>query len=171
MEENNEKKEIYRQGPEPNKIIEDGQVRIDRPTWDEYFCNIARLVASRATCLRRSVGAVVVKDKQIMATGYNGAPQGLEHCEVTGCLRDKLGIPSGEYPEVGRGLHAEQNAFLQAAKHGITIAGGTLYSTIQPCNMCAKMIINVGIKRVVFEGDYPDYDRHAVLPQAGNLKA
>ncbi len=130
--------------------------RINRPSWDDYFMNIARLVATRSTCLRRQVGAVVVKDKQILATGYNGAPSGLTHCDQVGCLREELGIPSGQRHELCRALHAEQNAFLQAARHGASLAGGTLYITTQPCSICAKMLINVGIKKIVIEGDYPD---------------
>lgn len=127
-----------------------------RPAWDEYFSNIAKLVATRSTCLRRNVGAVVVKNKQVLATGYNGAPSGLTHCEEKGCLREELKVPSGERHEICRALHAEQNAFLQAARHGVSLDGGTLYITTQPCSICAKMIINVGIKKVVFEGNYPD---------------
>lgn len=127
-----------------------------RPTWDEYFLNIARLVSTRSTCLRRQVGAVVVKDKQVLATGYNGAPSGLTHCEDTGCLREELGVPSGQRHELCRALHAEQNAFLQAAKHGLSLNGSTLYVTTQPCSICAKMIINAGIKKVVMDGAYPD---------------
>ncbi|MFQ5952018.1 MAG: cytidine/deoxycytidylate deaminase family protein [Candidatus Omnitrophota bacterium] len=127
-----------------------------RPSWDEYFLNIAKLVATRSTCLRRNVGAVIVKDKQVLATGYNGAPSGIVHCEEVGCMREELGIPSGQRHELCRALHAEQNAFLQAAKHGISLEGGSLYITTQPCSICAKMIINVGIKKVVVEGDYPD---------------
>ena len=129
---------------------------LKRPSWDEYFMSIAKLVATRATCLRRQVGAVVVKDKQMLATGYNGAPTGVEHCDKVGCLRQKMGIPSGQRHEICRALHAEQNAFLQAARHGVNLKGGTLYITIQPCSICAKMIINVGIKKVVVEGEYPD---------------
>jgi len=129
---------------------------IERPSWDEYFLNISKLVATRSTCLRRKVGAVVVKDKQILATGYNGAPRGITHCDKLGCLREELGVPSGQRHELCRALHAEQNAFLQAARHGAALDGATLYITIQPCSICAKMVINVGIKRVVIQGDYPD---------------
>ncbi|MFH1877321.1 MAG: cytidine/deoxycytidylate deaminase family protein [Candidatus Omnitrophota bacterium] len=129
---------------------------VKRPAWDEYFLNIAKLVSSRSTCLRRQVGAVVVKNKQILATGYNGAPSGLAHCEQTGCLRREMGVPSGERHELCRALHAEQNAFLQAARHGVPLEGATLYVTTQPCGICAKMIINAGIKKIVIDGDYPD---------------
>ena len=138
-----------------------------RPSWDEYFLNIAKLVATRSTCMRRNVGAVVVKDKQVLATGYNGAPSNIVHCEEVGCLREQLGVPSGERHELCRALHAEQNAFLQAAKHGISLGGGTLYITTQPCSICAKMIINVGIKKVIIEGEYPDEFALKFLEEAG----
>src|SRR3989338_7364018 len=127
-----------------------------RPTWDEYFLEIADLVSRRSTCLRRRVGAVLVKDKRILATGYNGVPSKIRHCSEAGCLRERLKIPSGERHELCRGLHAEQNAFLQAALHGTSLKDAILYSTIQPCIICAKMIINAGIKEVVIKGDYPD---------------
>jgi dCMP deaminase len=130
--------------------------KIDRPSWDEYFLRIAHLVSTRSTCLRRRVGAVIVKEKQVLATGYNGAPSGIEHCDKVGCLRQKLGVPSGERHELCRALHAEQNAFLQAAKHGTSLKDSILYITTQPCSICAKMIINVGIKKVIIDGDYPD---------------
>ncbi len=138
-----------------------------RPSWDEYFLNIAGLVSTRSTCLRRQVGAVVVKNKQILATGYNGAPTGIAHCEEKGCLREKLAIPSGQRHELCRALHAEQNAFLQAARHGVNLNGATLYSTIQPCSICAKMIINVGIEKLVIEGSYPDEFALKFLEKAG----
>jgi dCMP deaminase len=128
----------------------------NRPSWDEYFLSIAELVSKRSTCLRRKVGAVLVKDKQILATGYNGAPSKIRHCSETGCLRDRLNIPSGERHELCRGLHAEQNAFLQAALHGTSLKGASLYSTTQPCIICAKMIINAGIGEIVINGGYPD---------------
>jgi dCMP deaminase len=127
-----------------------------RPSWDEYFIEIARLVVSRSTCLRRQVGAVLVKDKKILATGYNGAPSGLPHCLDVGCLRDELKIPSGERHELCRGLHAEQNAIIQAAYYGVSINGATLYCTNLPCIICTKMLINAGIQRVVFEQGYAD---------------
>lgn len=130
--------------------------KLKRPTWDEYFLEAASLIASRSTCLRRKVGAVLVKDKRILATGYNGAPSMIVHCSEVGCIREKLKIPSGERHELCRGLHAEQNAFLQAALHGTSLRDSVLYSTTQPCIICAKMIINAGIKEVVFKGDYPD---------------
>ena len=127
-----------------------------RPSWDEYFLSIANLVSKRSTCLRRSVGACLVKDRRILATGYNGAPSSITHCSVTGCIREKLKIPSGEKHELCRGLHAEQHSFLQAALYGTSLKDSILYSTIQPCIICAKMIINAGIKEVVIKGDYPD---------------
>ncbi len=127
-----------------------------RPSWDEYFMEITRLVAKRSTCLRRQVGAVIVKDKNILATGYNGAPSGVAHCIDVGCLRERLQIPSGERHELCRGLHGEQNAIIQAAKHGTNIDGATLYCTTMPCIICSKMLINAGIRRVVYEQGYPD---------------
>ena len=127
-----------------------------RPSWDEYFLEVARLVAKRATCLRRRVGAVLVRDKKILATGYNGAPSGLKHCIDIGCIREKLKIPSGERHELCRGLHAEQNVILQAALYGASTKGSTLYVTNQPCVICAKMLINAGIKEIVISDGYPD---------------
>jgi len=127
-----------------------------RPTWDEYFLEVAQLVAKRATCLRRRVGAVLVKDKRILATGYNGAPSGLEHCLDIGCLRERLKIPSGQRHELCRGLHAEQNALIQASLYGISVKGSVLYSTNQPCVICAKMLINAGIQEIVIADGYPD---------------
>ncbi len=122
-----------------------------RPSWDEYFMDIAELVSKRTTCLRRQVGAVAVKEKKILATGYNGAPRGIRHCSETGCLREKLGVPSGERHELCRGLHAEQNCIIQAASHGVELEGATIYVTNFPCITCAKMLINAGIKRLVYE--------------------
>lgn len=130
---------------------------------------IADIVASRSTCLRRNVGAVIVKDRRILATGYNGAPQGLEHCEKVGCIREKLNIPSGERHEVCRGLHGEQNAIIQAAKLGVSIEGASLYVTNFPCFICAKMIINAGIKRIVYKEGYPDELSKRIFSEAGLL--
>jgi dCMP deaminase len=138
-----------------------------RPSWDEYFMEIAHLVKKRATCLRRQVGAVIVKDRNILATGYNGTPSGIEHCFVRGCLREKMGIPSGERHEICRGLHAEQNAIIQAAKHGTNIEGSVLYCTNQPCGICAKMIINAGVKEIIFEDGYPDQLASEMLTESG----
>ncbi len=128
----------------------------NRLSLDEYFMEITKVVKKRSTCLRRQVGAVLVKDKRIIATGYNGAPSGLEHCLEIGCLRSKLNIPSGERHELCRGLHAEQNCIIQAALHGISTKGATLYCTHFPCSICAKMIINAQIKEIVFLEYYPD---------------
>ncbi len=128
---------------------------------------ITQEVAQRSTCLRRQVGAILVKDKHILATGYNGAPTGLPHCEEVGCLRERLGIPSGERAELCRGLHAEQNAIIQAAVHGVQIRGSTLYSTTQPCILCAKMLINAGVVRIVYQGPYPDELARQMMDEAG----
>ena len=130
--------------------------KINRPGWDEYFMKTPHLVSERSTCLRRKVGAIIVKDKRILATGYNGAPSGIAHCEEVGCLREKLKVPSGERHELCRGLHAEQNAIIQAALHGVSVKDSAMYITNQPCVICAKMIINAGIREVIFEGNYPD---------------
>lgn len=138
-----------------------------RPSWDEYFLEVARLVSKRATCLRRSVGAVLVKDKRILATGYNGAPRGLAHCLDVGCIREKLKIPSGQRHELCRALHAEQNALIQASLYGISVKDATLYSTNQPCIICAKMLINAGIKEIVADDGYPDKMAVDFLKEAG----
>lgn len=127
-----------------------------RPSWDEYFLKLAFEVSKRSTCLRRAVGAIIVKDRRILATGYNGVPSGLRHCEETGCLREQLGVPSGQRHEICRGLHAEQNAIIQAARYGIDIEGSSIYITTEPCSVCAKMLINAGIKEIVFATAYPD---------------
>jgi len=129
---------------------------LPRPSWSEYFTNITRMVAKRSTCLRRAVGAVLVKDKRILATRYNGAPAGLKHCEEVGCLRMDASIPSGVRHELCRGLHAEQNAIIQAAYHGVSIVGSTLYCTNKPCVICSKMMINSGVKRIIYEEGYDD---------------
>jgi len=140
----------------------------NRPSWDEYFMQMAELTAQRSTCLRRHVGAVIVKDRHIIATGYNGAPRGLKHCdELGGCLRQKLGVPSGQRHELCRALHAEQNAIIQAATLGQSIEDGTIYVTHQPCVICAKMIINAGIKRIVVREGYPDELATEILDEAG----
>lgn len=127
-----------------------------RPSWDSYFMKIAELVASRSTCTRRFVGAVIVKDKQVLSTGYNGAPSGIAHCLETGCLREQMKIPSGERHELCRGIHAEQNAIIQAAYHGVSIKGASLYCTNSPCSICAKMIINAGIEKIYYRSGYAD---------------
>jgi len=147
------------QRPEPLSTV--------RPSWDEYFIEIAHQVATRSTCGRRRVGAIIVRDKRILCTGYNGAPRGLAHCDVVGCLRERLQIPSGQRQEICRGLHAEQNAIIQAALHGVSVEEGTIYVTHQPCITCAKMIINSGIVRAVCANRYPDELARDILEEAG----
>ncbi len=127
-----------------------------RKSKDTYFGEIADLVSSRSTCLRNQVGAVIVKESQILSTGYNGAPKGLPHCEEVGCLRDKLGLKSGERHELCRGLHAEQNAIIQAAYHGVSVKGAKIYVTTKPCSICTKMLINAGIVEIIYIEDYND---------------
>ena len=138
-----------------------------RPNWDKYFLEIARIVSKRSTCLRRKVGALIVKDRRILATGYNGTPSGIRHCAEVGCLRAKLKIPSGQRHELCRGLHAEQNVLLQAALYGISLRDSSLYITNQPCIICAKMIINAGVREVVIAGSYPDRIAREFLDEAG----
>jgi len=140
--------------------------RNKRPGWDQYFMDIADLVSKRSTCLRRAVGAVLVKDRRVLSTGYNGAPSGLHHCLDMGCLREQLGVPSGERHELCRGLHAEQNAIIQAALHGVSVNGSTLYCTNHPCIICAKMIINAGIITVVIKSHYMDKLAEDILKEA-----
>jgi dCMP deaminase len=127
-----------------------------RPPWPVYFMDIAALVARRSTCRRRQVGAVAVKDKRVLATGYNGAPSGIPHCLEVGCLREQEGIPSGERHELCRGIHAEQNVIIQAAYHGVSIQGATLYCTNLPCAICTKMLINAGIREIFYREGYAD---------------
>ncbi|HOJ51583.1 MAG TPA: cytidine/deoxycytidylate deaminase family protein [Syntrophales bacterium] len=138
-----------------------------RPDWDTYFMDIADLVATRSTCLRRAVGAVLVRDKRILATGYNGAPSGLKHCLELGCLRKEKNVPSGERHELCRGLHAEQNAIIQAALHGVSTKDATMYCTNHPCSICAKMIVNAGIISVVVKESYADKLAEDILREAG----
>lgn len=140
---------------------------MQRPGWNDYFMRITQLVASRSTCLRRQVGALLVKDRQILATGYNGVPRGITHCDVTGCLRDQLKVPSGERHELCRGLHAEQNAIIQAAGHGVNISGATLYCTDSPCIICSKMLINAGVREIFYARGYPDQLSLQMLDEAG----
>lgn len=138
-----------------------------RPSWDEYFLEIADLISKRSTCLRRKVGALIVRDKRILATGYNGAPRNLPHCSEIGCLREKMKIPSGERHELCRGLHGEQNSLLQASLHGVSVKDGVLYCTNQPCIICAKMLINAGIKEIVIAAGYPDRMSMELFDEAG----
>ena len=137
-----------------------------RPRIDIYFLNIASVVATRSTCLRNHVGSVIVKNKRILSTGYNGAPSGMEHCLDIGCVRDLENIPSGTRHEKCRAVHSEQNAIIQAAIHGVSIEGATIYCTHQPCILCAKMIINANIKRVIYRNGYPDEDSLKFLHDA-----
>ena len=139
----------------------------NRPGWDEYFMEMAELARKRTTCIRRGVGAVIVKDNRVMATGYNGVPRGIKHCSEVGCLREQMGVPSSKMHELCRGLHAEQNAIIQAACLGQSIEGATLYCTTQPCIICTKMIINAGIKRVVIKESYPDELAQNMAKEAG----
>lgn len=127
-----------------------------RLSWDEYFMEMARLASKRSTCMRRKVGAVLVKNNQIISSGYNGAPKKLRHCSETGCLREKLKVPSGQKHELCRGVHAEQNTIAQAGFHGISTEGSTLYCITFPCSICLKLLINAGVKEIVYEGNYPD---------------
>lgn len=139
-----------------------------RASWDDYFMQIAEVVKTRSTCMRRQVGAVIVKDNHIVTTGYNGAPSGLKHCtDVNSCERERLNIPSGERHELCRALHAEQNAIICASKLGVSVEGATIYITLQPCVICAKMLINAGIKRIVYKGNYPDKLSKLMLEEAG----
>jgi len=140
--------------------------RPERPSWETYFMNITQLVAQRSTCTRRSVGAIIVKDKRILTTGYNGAPSGIGHCLDVGCLRKTMNIPSGERHELCRGIHAEQNALLQAALHGVSVRDAVLFCTNQPCSICAKMIINAGIKRIYYQSGYADSLSKDLLAEA-----
>ncbi len=138
-----------------------------RPDWQTYFMDIAQLVSSRSTCIRRHVGAVIVKENRILSTGYNGTPTGIRHCLDRGCLRDELQIPSGQRHELCRGLHAEQNAIIQAAYHGVSIESSDIYCTNQPCIICAKMIINAGLKKIIIGNSYPDELAAEMLNEAG----
>ena len=138
-----------------------------RPDWDTYFMDMAKLASRRSSCLRRAVGAVLVKDRRLLATGYNGVPSGVTHCEVTGCLREKLNVPSGERHELCRGLHAEQNAIIQAAFHGVSIRDAVLYCTNLPCIICAKMLINAGVRRIVYLEGYADPLTEEMLREVG----
>lgn len=140
---------------------------MERLPWPEYFMQITRLVSERSTCLRRKVGAIAVRDRHILATGYNGAPAGLAHCLESGCLRKELGIPSGQRHEICRGLHAEQNVIIQAAVQGVSIGGAVIFCTTHPCVVCSKMLINCGIRKIFYEQDYPDELAAEMLQQAG----
>ena len=140
---------------------------MSRPDWPEYFMDITKLAAKRSTCLRRKVGAILVKDKRILATGYNGSPSGVSHCEDVGCLRETMSVPSGERHELCRGLHAEQNAIIQAAYHGVSIKEAVLFCTNLPCSICAKMIINAGIITIYYQDGYADQMSDDMMKEAG----
>ncbi|MBN2160522.1 MAG: cytidine/deoxycytidylate deaminase family protein [Spirochaetes bacterium] len=138
-----------------------------RPSWDDYFMKIAEDVATRSTCIRRSVGAIIVKDKRILTTGYNGAPSNISHCTEETCLRTKFNVPSGERHELCRGLHAEQNAIIQAAYHGVSINNSTIYVTHQPCSICTKMLINAGIAKIICREPYNDPLAQEMIRESG----
>ncbi|WP_089283737.1 deoxycytidylate deaminase [Anaerovirgula multivorans] len=140
-----------------------------RPSWDQYYMEMAEVAKKRSTCKRRQVGAVIVKNQRILASGYNGAPSGITHCEEAGCLREELKVPSGERHELCRGLHAEQNAIIQAALHGVGIKDSIIYVTHMPCIICTKMMINAGIKKLIYKGDYPDRLSEQMLQEAGMI--
>jgi dCMP deaminase len=141
--------------------------KLTRPNIDEYFLKIASVVAERSTCRRHHIGAVAVKNKHILATGYNGAPAGLKDCLELGCLRDELKIPSGERHEICRGIHAEQNVIIQATLHGVSLEGSTIYCTHTPCVLCAKMLVNAKIERFVSFGQYDDNSFVDLFREAG----
>jgi dCMP deaminase len=138
-----------------------------RPDWDEYFLKVAMLVAERSTCRRHHVGAVLVRNKRILSTGYNGAPSGIKDCLELGCLRDELKIPSGTRHEICRAVHAEQNAIIHAGLHGTRMEKATMYCTHFPCMICAKMIVNSKIKKIIVYAEYPDKMSLSFLKKAG----
>lgn len=140
---------------------------MERPSNDEYFMEMAQLVSSRSTCLRRRVGAVIVKEKRVLSTGYNGSPKGTRHCEELGCIRVRMNVPSGTRHELCRGVHAEQNAVTQAAYFGVSVDGATIYTTTYPCSMCAKILINAGIREIVYSEGYADDLSKELLEEAG----
>ena len=140
---------------------------MERPSWDKYFMDMAKLAATRSTCLSRQVGAVIVKDKCVISTGYNGASKGSKHCTEIGCIRKKLNIPSGQQLDLCRAVHAEQNALVQAARSGTSTKDAVIYITVTPCFQCAKMLVNAGIKEVVVEGVYPDERTQELFKEVG----
>jgi len=160
-------KDISQLNEKSDSLLKDIERKIPRPSWDEYFLEMAYLVSKRSTCLRRKVGAVLVKEKKILATGYNGAPARVKHCAEIGCLREELKVPSGQRHELCRAVHAEQNVISQAALHGISTKDSHLYITTQPCVICAKMIINAGIKEITISEGYPDEMSGNLLKEAG----
>ena len=150
-----------------DKIKNDVGEKHVRPTWDEYFIKLAALVAERSTCLRHNIGAVIVKDKRVIAGGYNGSARGAPNCSEVGCLKNELGIKTGTGHEICRAVHAEMNAIIQGAIHGISVYGSTMYCTHTPCTLCARMIVNAGIKRVVSYHNYSDESARKFLEQSG----
>lgn len=138
-----------------------------RVSFDEYFMQLAHLVASRSTCLSRSVGAVIVRDNHIIATGYNGAPRGVSHCLDTGCIRREHDIPSGERLDICKAVHAEQNAIIEATYNGVSTKGASIYVTVTPCFTCAKMLVNAGIKEIIIDGDYPSPSSRSLFEEVG----
>jgi len=138
-----------------------------RPSWDDYFMALAELVATRSTCLRRQVGAVLVRDKHILTTGFNGAPAGMDHCLNIGCIRDEMKIASGTRQEICRAVHAEQNAIIQCALHGVSSQNSVIYVTHQSCTICTKILINAGVKRIVYKNPYPDKFAQKLIDEAG----
>lgn len=152
---------------DPKAVVLNRPAPAPRPEWDDYFMAFAKLACTRASCIRRQVGAVIVKNKMVLTTGYNGAPRGLAHAAEVGCLRDQLGVPSGQRHELCRGLHAEQNAIIQAARHGISIDGAVMYCTTHPCVICIKMIINAGLTRVYYLQGYGDEIARQIIAEAG----
>ncbi len=141
--------------------------KLKRPDTDEYFQKIASVVAQRSTCRRHHIGAIAVKDKHILATGYNGTPSGFKDCLELGCLRNDLNLPSAERPEICRGVHAEQNVIIQASLHGVSLEGSTIYATHTPCNQCAKMLVNAKIKHYVSYNTYDDTTLRAFVNLSG----
>lgn len=140
-----------------------------RPTWEEYFKQMAKYAATRSTCLRRQVGAIAVMGNRIIATGYNGAPPNVTHCSERGCLRQKLNIPSGERHEVCYAMHAEQNLIVQCAQNGLSMKDSTVFCTTKPCFICTKMLYSVGIKSIYWDGDYPDEMTDNFLKEVGTV--
>ncbi len=138
-----------------------------RPDWDSYFMEIARISARRSTCLRGKTGALLVRDRRVLTTGYNGPPSGLKHCDETGCIRNRECVPDGERLEVTRGLHSIQNTIIQAAVFGISIKDSILYTTHPPCSICARMLINAGILKIIIDKGYPSGLSLSMLQQGG----
>lgn len=151
------------------KFYKEGDKTMSRPSWGDYFFMITEVVATRSTCMRRQIGAIAVKDKRILATGYNGAPTGIKHCaDRGGCMRERLNIPSGEQQEKCMAIHAEENLLIQAAYHGISLRGCDIYCTHQPCIMCARKIISLKPKNIFYTNHYPDQDAFDLFAEVAN---